>query len=129
MVDERVVIHALHLVGNHTAVGRHFAAFALQLHVEAVACMAVEERQACMVEAAVAALPDEDAVVARAEQMRFLHLIEAEVRAVVHQDFDDLVREEAALACCPVGNDNVVTGKGREGTTTSFPKTRLISSP
>ena len=37
VVDECVVVHALHLVGNDTAVGRHLASFALQKDIEPVA--------------------------------------------------------------------------------------------
>ena len=79
MVDERIVIDTLHLVGNDAAVRCHLAAFALQPDIEAVARVAIEERQAGVVQMAVASLLDEDTVVAGAEQVRFLHLVKAEV--------------------------------------------------
>ena len=92
MVDERVVIDSLHLVGDNAAVRRHLTAFALKPNVEAVAGVAVEERQASMMQGTVPSLFDEDTAVASAEQMRLLNLIEAEVGAILHHDLDDLVR-------------------------------------
>ena len=97
MVDECIVVHALHLVGNDTAVGCHLASIALQKDVEPVAGVTVEECQIGVVKTAVPALLHENAVVAGAEQMRFFYLIEVEVRAVFHYDLNDLVRQETAL--------------------------------
>ena len=111
MVDEGVVVHVLHLVGDDAAARRHFAALALQQDVEAVARVSVEERQGGMVQAAVASLPHEDAAVAGAEQVCLLDVVEAEVRAVAHHDLHDLVRQEAVLRGGAVGDDDVGLGQ------------------
>ena len=111
MVDEGVVINVLHLVGNDAAAQGHFAALALQQDVEAVPRVAVEERQGCMVQAAVAALTHEGAAIARAEQVCLFDVVEVEVRAVAHDDLHDLIRQEAVLRGSTVGDDDVGFGE------------------
>ena len=42
--------------------------------------------------------------------MRLFYLVKAEVGAILHHDLDDLVRQEAALTCRAVGDDDIGLG-------------------
>ena len=42
MVNERIVVHTLHLVGNNTSVEHHLGALTLQTHIHSVAGMTIE---------------------------------------------------------------------------------------
>ena len=97
MVDERVVVDMLALVGDDAAVAPALGALALEREVEHVAGHAVVQRDDIVVDAAVGLLVDIDIAHARVLRRGFLKAIEVEAGILTHISLDDLRTEELAV--------------------------------
>ena len=71
MIDERIVVYVLFLIGHHAAVAMAFGPFALENEVEAIARYAVVQGDDVVIDAAVGLLFDVDIAQTRVFQMRF----------------------------------------------------------
>ena len=94
VVDERVVIDVLALVGHHASVHRDFRTLARQSDVGGVARQTVVEGDAVVRDDTIAAHRHLQVGEAAAGGVRLLQFVEVEAAAVGAEHFDDLRREE-----------------------------------
>lgn len=110
VVYERIVVHALCLVGDDASVAAALGSLASEGEVEAVDGGAVVEGDDIVVDAAVGLLLDKDVAGAGVAYVGLFHAVEVEAGVVAHVCLDDLGGEEAAVVGCVVAEEEPCLG-------------------
>ena len=97
VVDERVVVDVLCLVGNYASVAPTLCSLALEQHVETVACRAVVQRYDVVVNTAVGLLLNVDVRHTRVLIVDLLHAVEVKRCVASHISLNDLCCEKLAV--------------------------------
>ena len=107
VVDERVVVHVLGLVGYHAAVAPALCALALELHIKSVARHAVVQRDDVVVEARVALLLYVHVRDACILVVGLLHAVEVERCICSDVSLNHLRSEELLVVGCVVAEEEL----------------------
>ena len=107
MIDERIVINHLVLVGNHTTIAEALSSLALEYEVEAVAGDTVMKRDDVMVYTAVSLLLDINVADTTVLVMSLLQTIEVETGILANISLDNLGCEEVFVIGCMVAEEEL----------------------
>ena len=107
MIDERIVINHLVLVGNHTTIAEALSSLALEYEVKTVAGNTVMKRDDVMVHAAVSLLLDINVADTAVLVMSLLQTIEVETGILANISLDNLGCEEVFVIGCMVAEEEL----------------------
>ena len=107
MIDKRIVINHLVLVGNHTTIAETLSSLALEYEVKTVAGNTVIKRDDVMVHAAVSLLLDINVADTAVLVMSLLQAIEVETGILANISLDYLSSEEVLVIGCMVAEEEL----------------------
>ena len=107
MIDERIVINHLVLVGNHTTIAEALSSLALEYEVKTVAGNTVMKRDDVMVHAAVSLLLDIHVAYTAVLVMSLLQAIEVKTGILANISLDYLSSEEVLVIGCMVAEEEL----------------------
>ena len=107
VVDERIVVHHLVFVGNHTTIAEALGSLALEHEVEAVAGDSVVEGNHVVVHTAVGLLFYIDIAHTAVLDVGLLQAIEVETGILAHESLDNLGGEEVAVVGSMVAEEEL----------------------
>ena len=107
MIDERIVVNHLVLVGNHTTIAEALSSLALEYEVKTVAGNTVMKRDDVMVYTAVSLLLDINVADTAVLVMSLLQAIEVETGILAYKCLDNLSSEEVLVIGCMVAEEEL----------------------
>ena len=107
MVDERVVIHMLLLVGNHAATKVALRPLALEDEVDLIACQSIVQRDDIVIQAAIGILLDEKIAHTDILVMSLFQTIEVERGILAHIRLYHLCSQEMLVICGMVAKEQL----------------------
>ena len=107
MIDKRIVINHLVLIGNHTTITEALGSLALEYKVETVAGDTVMKRDDVMVHAAVSLLLNVNVADTTVLVMSLLQTIEVETGILTNISLDNLSSEEVLIISSMVAEEEL----------------------
>ena len=107
MIDKRIVVNHLVLIGNHTTIAEALSSLALEYKVETVAGDTVMKRDDVMVHAAVSLLLNVNVADTTVLVMSLLQTIEVETGILANISLDNLGCEEVFVIGCMVAEEEL----------------------